>query len=493
VQTLSGIDLAVVLLVIAAISYGGYRLSGQIQDRNGFFQGGQDLPWWVVAASIIATVVSAVTFVSVPAAVFAPGGNLTYLQVILGLALGKFVVARLLARPFYASTGVSTSYAYIGHRIDRSSGEASMLLGLILNIINASVKLLTASLVLDVASGWGLAYCAAFVVAISLLWGAMAGIKAVIWTDFLLFVIFACGALLLLILMLLNIERPLWDALMTLDARAKLVLFDFSVDPTKKYTLWSGVIGAVALSVAQGSTQGTWQRVRACRSAREAKLAFDVAGMFYVFHLLILAVGVALTAFYLDHPLPAQVLEDLRGAPDRILPYFIVTEVPVGLSGLFVAAIFAAAISTLDSVLAESADLSVNHIYVRLVGGRSEAHYLTASRCMMAFWALLFYGLALFFNRFSGEGLLDLTFKLPNYVYGGIFACIVLARFGIGRFPTILLGFAVASACVALLATYNIAFFYWCPVSGVAMIAVVWALDPKRPDWDGVVKVAHSS
>ena len=147
-------DLVVVVAVMLGVTYLGHQLSGTITNRRGFFQADGSLPWWAVSASIIATVVSAVTFVSVPAAVFADGGDLTYFQVILGLAAGKVVVARLLARPFYLSEGVNTSYEYIGARIMRT-GEFSMYLGLLLNLINSAVKLLTASLVLDVISGWG--------------------------------------------------------------------------------------------------------------------------------------------------------------------------------------------------------------------------------------------------------------------------------------------------------------------------------------------------
>ena len=177
-----------------AVTYVGHKLSGNIRDRKGFFQADGSMPWWAVSASIIATVVSSVTFISVPAAVFADGGNLTYFQVILGLAAGKIVVARLLARPFYESQGVATSYEYIAHRIDPATGEFSMYLGLLLNVINSGVKLLTAGLVLDVISGWGLAPCALFVMVVSVLWGSLAGIKTVIWTDFLLFGLFALGA-----------------------------------------------------------------------------------------------------------------------------------------------------------------------------------------------------------------------------------------------------------------------------------------------------------
>ena len=101
------VDLGVIAIVMLSVTWAGHRLSGRIQDRRGFFQADGTMPLWAVSGSIIATVVSAVTFVSVPAAVFAPEGNLTYFQVILGLALGKVVVARLLARPFYLSQNLA--------------------------------------------------------------------------------------------------------------------------------------------------------------------------------------------------------------------------------------------------------------------------------------------------------------------------------------------------------------------------------------------------
>ena len=480
-------DLLIVVVVMLAVTYLGHRLSGSITNRRGFFQADGSLPWWAVSASIIATVVSAVTFVSVPAAVFADGGDLTYFQVILGLAAGKVVVARLLAKPFYLSEGINTSYEYIGARIDAPTGEFSMYLGLLLNLINSAVKLLTASLVLDVISGWGLPGCALFVVAISIIWSALAGIKTVIWTDFLLFVLFSVGAVFALIFVSLNIQQSLGDAIIWLDAQAKWVLFDFDTDPTKRYTIWAGIIGAVGLSIAQASTQGTWQRVRACRSVGDAQKAFDVAALFYIVHVVILGVGLALAVFYAERGVPVELAQQLSESPDRIFPYFIVNELPVGISGLFIAAIFAAAISTLDSALTESSDLTVNHIYQRVLPNKTEAHYLLASRLLMVVWGLLFFAAAMFFSRYQGVGLLELTFKLPNYFYGAIFASIVLARYGIGRFSTIILGFVLATVSVLIMANANVAFFYWCPVSGLLMVATVWALDGRRWETTGVV------
>jgi hypothetical protein len=93
----------------------------------------------------------------------------------------------------------------------------------------------------------------------------------------------------------------------------------------------------------------------------------------------------------------------------------------------------------------------------------------------------------MFFSRYQGVGLLELTFKLPNYFYGAIFASIVLARFAVGRFSTILLGFALATASVLVMSSYDIAFFYWCPVSGLLMVSVVWMLDRGAWEPSGIV------
>ena len=471
-MNLHAIDVGVIFAVMVAVTWLGHRLSGSVTSRAAFFQGDGKLPWWAVSASIIATLVSAVTFVSVPANVFAPGGDLKYFQVVLGLALGKIAVGVLLARAFYAADARS-SYEYIGQRTDRRTGELSMFMGLVLTVINAGVKLLTASLVLDVISGWGIPICTLFVVAVSVVWSAIAGIKTVIWTDFLLFVLFAFGALYIVGAVFWQLPVNLSEAWVWLDTQAKLVLFDFSTDVEKRYTIWAGVIGGIALNIAQGSTQGTWQRVKACRSANQAQRAYNFAALFYVVHLVILGVGLVLALFYAQTPLPVSVEQTLVSSPDRILPYFIVSEVPVGLSGLLIAAIFAAAISTLDSALAEAADISLTHLLLPFMRVHDEAYYVVVSRLLIVVWGGVFFVVALFFARFQGQGLLDLTFKLPNYVYGAIFGTILLARMGIGRFPSIVIGAVTACAATLWLANSGVAFFYWCPIAGLIMILLV--------------------
>ena len=437
----------------------------------------------------MATLVSAVTFVSVPAAVFAPGGDLTYVQVIIGLAAGKVAVGMLLAKPFYNSQGPTTTYEYIGARLDGRTGEFSMYLGLVLGVINSGVKLLTAALVLDVLVGWGIGWCAFFVVSVSVIWSGLAGIKTVIWTDFLLFVFFSLGAIFMLVFIGFSLEQPLYEGFLLLDEKAKLVLFDFSIDPTVRYTIWAGVLGGIALNIAQASTQGTWQRVKSCGSASDAQKAYNWAAVCYVVHLIILGVGLALVLFYSENKLPGEFVLSLKDSPDRIFPFFLISEIPIGLSGFFIAAIFAAAISTLDSSLTETADLTVRHLYEKWINPKaSETEFLRVARISLLFWGGVFWVVAIFFSRYSAEGLLNLTFQLPNYVYGSIFGSIVLARFGVGRFPSFLAGLLVSCSIVICLSILDVAFFYWCPVAGLSMCLVVWSLERTKVEWTGVVR-----
>jgi len=202
-----------------------------------------------------------------------------------------------------------------------------------------------------------------------------------------------------------------------------------------------------------------------------------------------LGVGLALVLFYAENPLSKDFEIFLQESPDRIFPFFLISEMPVGLSGLFIAAIFAAAISTLDSSLTETADLTVRHIYERFVNpGASETQFVSVARISLVFWGAIFLGVSILFSRYSAEGLLNLTFQLPNYVYGALLGTIVLARYGIGRFSSFIVGFLVSCLVVLLLSQFDIAFFYWCPISGLAMCLVVWSMERTQIEWSGVVR-----
>lgn len=487
-NSLSVADFLILIAITLAITYGGHLLAGAIKDRHGFFQAGNSMPWWAVSSSIIATVISSVTFISVPAAVFRPGGDLGYFQILLGLMLGKVLIALVFVRPYYESGGIRTTYDYIGGRIDSRVGVLSMGFGIALGSIAASIRIVTTGLVLAVITGWPLPACMAGIAAFAVLWSWMAGLKTVIWTDFLLFIVFTAGAVFAILWLSGQIGMSWSEAWAWLDGQAKLRLIDLSTDPQKRYTLWAGLIGASLLGLAQAGQQGTMQRVRACRSVGDARKAYFFSSFFYLTPICMLALGLLLSVFYAENPLPPAVVADLAEQPDRILPHFIATEIPSGVSVIFIAAIFAAGISTLDTTLTEIADVSIANIYERYIRrDASERHYLLASRLAVLLWGILFTLAALFVSGIQAEGLLNLTFKLPNYVNGSILGTVILARIGVGSWPTYLAGLVTATLSVAVMnLAWNVGFFWWCPASAAVMIVTVWLLDRCTPEWSGI-------
>lgn len=480
--SLSPLNLMVLATMLGFVTWLGHRLSKGLSGSRSFFDAGGGLPWWAVSSSVIATVVSSVTFISVPTAVFRDGGNLFYVQVLIGLMIAKVLTAVVLVRPFYEAKDCPTVFAYIGKQTDKHIGRLSIVLGLALTCLNTAVRLLTTALVLNVVVGWSLLACTIFVVAFSILWSWVAGLKTVIWTDFLLFIIFSVGSVFCVFWIGSGVEMSLGEALTSLDERGKTALFDFSVDPTVTYTIWAGLIGVTLGNFALAGTQAVYQRVKACRSARDAQKAFAFSALLYLTPLCMLAVGLALSVFYAENPLPVEAAREMASQPDRIFPYFIVNELPDGISGIFIAAIFAAGISTIDTHLTEVSDITISDIYQKHIRPKAtDAEYLLASRIALLIWGTIFVGLAMWLSQYQGAGLLELMFKVPNYVTGIILATVLLARFGVGRVSGFVPGVLGGFATVMFLEHMSVSYFYWPPVSGLVVVGVTWSLSRLLP------------
>ena len=473
-QSVSLLNLFVIAGTMIAVTIFGHLLSGGVKNRKDFFNAGGGLPWWAVSTSIIATVVSAVTFISVPTSVFQAEGNLFYIQILFGMMLGKILTGLFFAVPFYRASECSTVYEFIATRINSRVGGFSVVLGLVLTSLNTGVRLLTTALVLSVVTGYGLFVSSVLIVGFAILWSWMAGLKTVIWTDFLLFVVFTLGAIFSIFWVGGQAGMTIGEAFRYLDEAGKLAMFDFSINPERTYTIWAGLIGMSAAALSQAGSQAVFQRVKACRSEADAKKAFVVSALLYLTPICMLAVGLALSLFYAQNPLPQSVVEQLAAEPDRIFPYFIVTELPDGVSGVLIAAIFAAGISTIDTHLTEVSNITVTDIYEKKFrAGASEAHYLAVARMAVVLWGLFYVGMAMFMSQFQGEGLLNLLLMAPNFVTGIILGTIVLALLRWGDWISYITGAAIAFGATLLMQYAGVSFFFWPFVSGLLMIGVV--------------------
>lgn len=429
------IDWTVIAVFMLGTTLLGHRLGGGSRGLDGFFLGGRDLPWWAVSCSIMASQLSAVTIIAVPGAIFRPGGNLLFLQgTLLGFVLAKFLMAYLFVKPFYERK-IYSPYDFIEHKLGQGPAQLSRGLFMVGAILGHGVRLLTIALVLNVVVDISIGTSVLVIAVFAVLWTLMGGIKTVIWTDCILFLMMVLGGVVTVLAIANALPFGISDAVRQLDEAAKLRLIDVSTDPAKTWTLWTGLIAFAIFELAQNAVdQVITQRMMCCRDARQARKAVLGSLGITLFTLLFTCVGLAVWLNFQHLGLDEAGAALLADQPSRAYPYYIVNQLPAGVSGLLIAGIFAAGISTLDSALAALSETTVNGIYRKWVRpNATEQQSLRVSRLAVVTWAVVLSGLAYLAGRLvQDEGLLNLAYKAPILTYGPLLmiALCALKRWG---------------------------------------------------------------
>ncbi len=477
------INWTILIGIFAAITIAGHIFRGRNADLRDFFLGGRNIPWWAVGGSIIATQASALTFISVPAAVFMLGGNLTYLQMTFGFIIGNVLMALIFVKPYYERE-IFSPYDFIGNRLGVQTSQLARLLFIGGAVMSQGVRLLSTGLILSVVTGLPLGACIFIIFVFAVIWTLTGGIKTVIWTDVIQAGIFIFGALFCLFWTVKTIPGPLGEILAIADDQAKLALFDLSTDPRKTYTLWVGLLGSSVFQLGQNAIdQVSTQRIMCCKNYREAQKAVVFASAGITLSLIMLAVGLVLVAFYTVNPLPESMAGLVSREPDRIFPYFIITQIPRGVSGLMIASLFAAGISTLDSALAALSQTFIAGFYRPYIHKNApERHYIGVSRISIVLCGALLSFIALGFHSFAGQGLLRLGFIAPGYVYGALLGISLLALLGKGSWRTITAGTVCSVASVFALQKAGVTFFWWYPVAALTVMGVTLGLSGLFPE-----------
>lgn len=387
---LRAFDLVVIVAYMAGVTLFGWYFGRKQKNIRDYFLSDRDVPWWALAGSIVATETSTVTFISVPAFAFAAnaraeGGNFTFLQLATGYMIGRLVIVALFI-PLYFRGELFTVYQVLDKRFGGSVKRTAASLFLVTRSVADGIRLYATALVLVALTGWADPRSILIIGAVTILYTYMGGMSAVIWTDAVQLIIYVLGASIAAIILLQRIPGGWGEVVAVGNEFQKFQLVDLSWDLTRSYTFWSGIIGGAFLTTAtHGTDQLMVQRYLCSKSAKQATGALLASGaMVFAQFVLFLLIGVMLFVFYRHFPtLPAEV----ASRADRVFPHFIVTELPPGLVGLVIAAIFAAAMSTLSSSLNSSAATSLTDFYRPLLApNRSEAHYLTVSRGLTAMW-----------------------------------------------------------------------------------------------------------
>lgn len=352
---LSPIDLTILLAYLAGMVALGLFLGRRQKTASDFMVGGRDCPWWVILCSIVATETSTITFLSVPGIGWS--SDLRFLQLPLGYIIGRLIVVALLL-PRYFSRQMFTAYEVLDQRFGGRVKQVASLLFILTRTLGDGLRLYLGAIVLQKVAGIPLNYAIVSLGVATILYTFVGGMRAVLWTDFIQFIVYMLGAGVAFVVILNGIDGG-WDSVVKLAATDnKLRIFDTSFNLTGDYLLWTGLIGGSILAIGtHGVDQMMVQRYLSARNQRDASLALGLSGpVVFIQFAFFLVMGTALFAFYTQHP-PLENFE-----PDRVFAAFIVDNLPVGVLGIVLGALFSAGMSTLSSSLNSAATALVNDI-----------------------------------------------------------------------------------------------------------------------------------
>ena len=426
----------VILAYIVFTTWLGHVMAGKQQTIRDFFIGGRQLPWWAVSGSIIATEISAVTLVSVPGMLWAVTGNMTYAVIALGNILGRLVVAWWFIPTFY-ERDIYSPYEYIGHQLGMVSQRTTSYMFMAGGMMAQGARVLLTAIILQVITGIDIYVCIWIVGFVAVAWTYMGGIVTVIWTDVIQFVIFLTAAVLMLVLALMELQ----EAGITLGALAntarehgKLRLFSPNhFDVRENYTLLAGLVaGTIGGLASYGTDQLMVQKAFCCRDARAAKWALVSSCIGQSIMFICLAAGVAMWFFYQKSGLATPVeLADIGTDGDRMVPVFLKYRVPSVLAGLIVAGVFAAAISSLEGILAALSEQTLAILRPLGMAGRDEKQSIFISRGAVIAWGIVLCGVASIFQYSLGgdrkNPIIELALGLAGLTAGGILGIFLIA------------------------------------------------------------------
>lgn len=391
--------------------------------------------------SIVATETSVLTFISIPAVSYQ--GNLTFIQIALGYVIGRVVVA-LVMIPAYFKGSMDTAYHFLGQRFGQKIRNLASITFMGTRLLADGVRLFATAIPLALifkGSGFFSSFSdqqfylmsIILIGCITVFYTSFGGIKSVIWVDMIQWTIYIGGAILACIIILMKLPNGFSDIIELTVKSGKTEWFYSGADLTaaeffkQPYTFITAVFGGAVFSLAShGTDQLIVQRILTCGDLRSGQKAIAWSGLFVVFQfLLFLVVGLLLFTYYRGQD--CQQLGVLR--PDAIFPKFIVEVMPTGISGLIVAALFAAAMSTLAGSLSSLSSSTVLDIYIPVFGKKkSQRQLLTISRIVTFIWAVLLVATAIVFVNLKGT-VVETALGIASYTYGGLLGVFLLGLF----------------------------------------------------------------
>lgn len=432
------LDLIIIFGYLIGITAFGIWFAGKQDTTEEYFVGGRSVPWWAIAMSIVATETSTITFISVPGIAFSKGGNFQFLQLVFGYLLGRVVIS-LVFIPMYFRGDLQTVYQLLGERFgSKVKIVTSSLFVIMRNIADGIRLLLTAFVLAAVYTAFRPETDPVYVIVGSILllgvvmivFTFFGGMEAVIWIEVVQLVIYIGGAIAAAAVLISNIDGGFSGAVAIGEQFNKFSLFDFNLDFTKTYTFWGGLLGGCFLTMStHGTDQYLVQRYLCTNKPSAAITALMTSGAVVLGQFIgFLFIGILLFAFYTPYTLEGY--EAAAGAfpftgGDKVFPDFITKSMPTGLSGLVVAAIFAAALSSsLNSISATA----VNDIYRRFAKDVSDKHLVRVAGILTVVVGIVQIAIAIALKD-ANSSALSMALAVASLINGPILGVFLVGAF----------------------------------------------------------------
>lgn len=449
----------VLIAYFGSMTLMGWYFARRAKSTEGYFVGDRSYPGWLIGISLFGATISSITFVAYPADAY----KTAYLRFLLCIMLpvGVFIASRLFL-PFFRRGKITSAFEYLEGRFGAKTRVYAATVFIIAQCIRLSLIQYLVSLLLHEMTGLNVVFCILIGGIITAYYTVVGGISAVIWTDFVQSIVLTLGGLMILAVILIKMPGGAGQVISIAAADGKFMLGDLNVADGKLHSAPWGfslahktvamllLIGLFQWLTEYSSNQEVIQKYCAARSAKDARRAMWICcccslptWAYFMF------LGTSLYAFYKVFPDPnaAAMLTGAQKA-EGILPYFITTNLPQGLSGIVIAAVLAAAMSSMSSAMNSISAVAITDIYRRhLTPGRSDGHYVLAAKWTTVVSSAIMIGGACLLAQSESKTLQHLSTEFAVIIAGGLLGLYMLGFFttrGDGRAVGVGILFAVA-------------------------------------------------
>lgn len=477
--------LVLIVYLLAMLGMGYYFMHREKSSKD-FFTGGGRIPWWAAGISIFATMLSAITYMSIPAKAYAT--DWTYYPMQICILLISFPVIRYYL-PFFRRLNVTTAYEYLERRFSYATRLMASLLFIVFMVARMALVLFLPSLAMEAVTGINIYTCIILMAIITIVYCTMGGMEAVVWGDVVQGIILVGGALLAAAYLIFQTQGgPSGFLHIALD-NDKLRLFDWSLD-WRSATFWVVILGGLSNNlISYTSDQTVIQRYLTTKDEHSAARGILTNGLMSVFvTIAFFTIGTGLYTFFKTHP---AAMDITMAKTDAVFPFFMMSQLPAGVAGLLIAAVFAATMSTIASNINSISTAFTIDMYKKALPHSTDRRLLGTARVAGIVSGIVGMLIAILMATTDIQSLLDYFNTILGLLSGGIGALFMMGIF----FPRIgkraaLLGFITGTLTVVMMNFFTQVHFLLFGFISIAvsvavalMFSLIW---PERKEQPGL-------